>query len=198
MLFNLVVLLMVTFVYFYFPYYQNKYLREINGNEIQLVANSIAAGVGIALDEENFEVIASTLAYTQSDSRFEFVALYQSDTTYKINESQGRYTLYMIQPENYVIDGLPISNETVLIRQANFSSGLLNGIVLVGFSTSEIQTIVLDLKQMTLLVGVFVFLVVSLFSFAVTTTITKPLVKFMKATDEIGAGNMDIDIHVNI
>src|SRR5665647_355065 len=75
-----IVVMFTFFTLFYFPSEQRKLLLKNYNTEVQNLANSVALGVNIALTDQNYENLGSTIKLVKDDSRLQFVSMVQYDT----------------------------------------------------------------------------------------------------------------------
>src|SRR3954471_15441656 len=77
-----VVLLYTFFTLFYFPIQQRQLLLKNYNSEVQNLANSVALGVRIALNEQNYEGVKTAMEYVKGSPGLKFVSLLQTDTVW--------------------------------------------------------------------------------------------------------------------
>ena len=192
---NLCVLSVTLFTYFYFPSRQYRYHVDVYTKELDYVAKTIATSVNVALSDGNFQGIKTAMEYAQSDSRLKFVAMVQ--TAWEPGADKPVRQLFRVFPENIRIDVDVASSEDVIVQRAEFTSDIMNGEIIIGFSTAEILLNVMNLKQSILMTGIFILFVSSFLSYVVSRNITMPLEKLRQASHEVSAGNLDLDMHLN-
>ena len=86
-----IVLLFTFFTFFYFPQKENEYLLKAYNSEIQNLANSVALGIKIALNEDNYEGVETAMEYVKDKPELLFVSLLQTDTTW--NDVHTKFTV---------------------------------------------------------------------------------------------------------
>src|SRR5438309_12059371 len=86
-----IVLPFTFFTLFYFPAQQRNALLKNYNNEVQNLANTVALGVRIALDEQNYEGVKTAMEFVNGNPGLKFVALMQTDTTW--NAAHNKYQI---------------------------------------------------------------------------------------------------------
>src|SRR3954465_7527657 len=96
-----IVLMFAFFTLFYFPAQQGKLLLKNYNTEVQNLANTVALGVKIAINEQNFEGVQTAMEFVKGDPRLQFISMLQSDTIW--NKSHDKFhikqTVFKTFPE---------------------------------------------------------------------------------------------------
>src|SRR5450432_566922 len=162
-----IVLMFSFFTFLYFPTRQEEYLLKNYNNEVQNLAKTVAVGVEIAINEQNFKGIKKEIEIVKNDPRLSFVALMEEDTIW--NVKTGNYTIHdtilTSYPENVKVPTDIKTNASLIVKQASLNTKLMNGngVIMLGFTTAEITRIKERLGKVsfivsavTLLIAVFV------------------------------------------
>lgn len=179
------------FLLLFFPAQQEKYfLRKYNG-EIENLAQTVALGVKIAMTEQNFEGVQMALDFAKSDSRLQFVALLQADSTR--DPATGRWrvarTVMNVYPAAAKVTAATTSTEAVIVKRAPITSPNFPGEVMVGFTTEEIARQMRDIRVTALLVSALVFLFGIGVGWWLARTISGPVLALRDAAIRVGAGD---------
>lgn len=138
-----IVMLFAFFILFYFPAQQEKLLLNNYNKEVQNLANTVALGVRIALTEQNFEGVQTAMDFVKEDPHLSFVSLIQTDSVW--NEQHTNYTIenkvFRTFPENVVINPALDYTDSLVVKTARFQAPIMNGQIMLGFTTTEIQKI---------------------------------------------------------
>ena len=67
-----IVLIFSFFTFLYFPARQEEYLLKNYNNEVQNLAKTVAVGVEIAINEQNFKGIKKEIEIVKNDPRLKF------------------------------------------------------------------------------------------------------------------------------
>jgi signal transduction histidine kinase len=194
---NLFVLSITVFAYFYFPFKERQYHQQVIDKEIDYMAKTIATGITIALSDGNFHGITTSMDYARSDNRLRFVALTQIDTVVSGGKTKAETKILKVYPANTNIKLNVSSDDNTIVKRENFRSEIMNGQLIIGFSTAEINQNVTTLKQSIMGAGIFIFILSSIVSYFASRTITKPLHHLRDATLKIGTGNLDLNLNLN-
>ncbi|RZJ26504.1 MAG: hypothetical protein EOO48_12855, partial [Flavobacterium sp.] len=90
------------FTLYYFPKQQGNLLVSNYQNEVQNLANTVALGVKIAINEQNFEGVQTAMEFVKGDPRLQFISMLQSDTIWNPSHDKFRIkqTVFRTFPEN--------------------------------------------------------------------------------------------------
>lgn len=187
-----VVLMFALFILFYYPERQERYLLDNYNKEIENFANTVALGVKIALTEENFEGVETALNFVRDDSRLQFVSLIETDTIWDDEHSNFKInkTVYKTFPENVNVDPYAGSNDQYIIRNAAFQSHIMNGEILLSFSTSEIIRALSEIRIASTVASIIVFLVGLFIGYRLARNISVPVLALRDAANKVGEGDL--------
>ena len=179
------------FLLVFFPAQQEKYfLRKYNG-EIENLAQTVALGVKIAMTEQNFEGVKMAMDFAKTDSRLQFVALFQVDSTR--NPATGRWqvarTVFQTFPATAHVTAATASTEDVIVKRAPITSPNLPGEVMVGFTTTEIARQMRDIRLTALAVSALVLVFGIGVGWWLARTISEPVLALRDAAIRVGAGD---------
>lgn len=187
-----VVLMFTLFILFYFPSRQERVLLENYNEEIENFANSVALGVKIALTEQNFEGVETAIDFVRDDHRLEFVSLIQTDTLR--NTADGSYrvekTVFKTFPEGAEVDVNAQSNEDFIYKSASFSTPIMNGEVMLSFSTQEIVASMEQIRLTSILASMVVFGIGLGIGFMLARNISGPVLALRDAAKKVGEGDL--------
>ena len=102
---------------------------------MQNLANSVALGVKIALNEENFDGVKTAMEYVKDKPDLLFVSLVQTDTAW--NEAHTNYTLkqsiFQTVPANMHPSLQIRSGDSAIVKRAPFKTSFMSGDILLAF-----------------------------------------------------------------
>ncbi|MDX1591713.1 MAG: ATP-binding protein [Balneolaceae bacterium] len=187
-----VVLMFTFFILIYFPSRQETVLLENYNEEIENFANSVALGVKIALTEQNFEGIETAIDFVRDDERLQFVSLIQTETM--IDPDTGQETVvknvFRTYPEDAIVDVDAQSNESYIYKSAPFTSPIMNGEVMLSFSTREIVASMEQIRLTSIIVSLIVFLIGLLIGYSLAKNISRPVLALRDAARKVGQGDL--------
>lgn len=188
----IIVLLFTFFILFYFPKQEGDYLLKSYNSQVQNLANSVALGVKIALNEENFEGVKTAMEYVKDKPNLLFVSLVQTDTTW--NDAHTKYSLQQSIFETVPATMHPSlqmnSSDSAIVKRAGFKTPFMSGEILLAFSTREINENKKHIRIISLLVGAFILLVGMIISFWLSKSISKPVEALSAAAKQVGKGDL--------
>ncbi len=188
-----IVLMFSFFTLFYFPNQQGKLLINNYNTEVQNLANTVALGVKIAITEQNFEGVQTAIEFVKDDPRLQFVSMVQYDTIW--NDTHRNYqikkTIFKTFPEKEHPDPNIISTDSVIVKQSIFSTNVMTGAILLGFSTKEIRESKIKIRLASLLVSSVVFFIGILIGLWLAKNISVPVLALRDAAKLVGEGFLD-------
>ena len=189
-----IVLLFSFFSFFYFPASQEEYLLRNYNNEVQNLANTVAVGVEIAINEQNFKGIKKEIEIVRNDPRLSFVRLLEEDTFWTDNRKRYviRDTAFTTFPENVTVPIGISSNDTLIVKRVSLNTKLMdgNGAIMLGFKTSEISAIRNRIRKVSFIVSGAVFLLAILVGFWLARHISKPILELRESARKVGEGDL--------
>ena len=187
-----VVLMFALFILFYYPARQERYLLENYNTEIENYANTVALGVKIALTEENFEGVETALNFVRDDSRLQFVSIILTDsiwntdhTSYKIEK-----TVFKTYPENVEVDPYAESNDLFINKSTPFLTSVMNGEIMLSFSTSEIKEGRNQIRIASAVASFIVFVIGLFIGYLLARRISVPVLALRDAANKVGEGDL--------
>ncbi len=182
------------FAFLYFPARQEEDLLRTYNNEVQNLANTVAVGVEIAINEQNFKGIKKEIEIVKNDPRLSFVALLEEDTVWtgKPGEYKIRDSIMTTFPENVSVPSGISTNDSLIIKRASLHTKLMNGdgSIELGFKTSEIAQIKEKVSRVSFIASGVVFLIAILVGFWLARNISKPILALREAALQVGAGDL--------
>lgn len=187
-----VVMMFAFFILFYFPIQQEKYLLKNFNKEIQNLANTVALGVKIAITEQNFEGVQTAIDFVKGDPHLRFISILQTDTIWNDNHSSYniKRTVFKTYPDGINIDVNQTSNDSIIVKESSFNTSLMNGSILLGFSTNEIVDSKKQIRLTSLAVSLIVFIVGILIGFWLARNISVPVLALRDAANRVGEGDL--------
>jgi class 3 adenylate cyclase len=187
-----VVLMFSFFILFYFPSIQQQYLLKNYNKEVQNLANTVALGVKIAITEQNFEGVKTAMEFVKEDPHLRYVSLLQTDTVW--NDSHSKYQLkksvFNTFPENVTVYPFARTSDSTIVKRAAFQTPALNGEIMLGFTTAEIEKNKRQIRITSLIVSGVVFTIGILIGFWLARNISVPVLALRDAAHKVGEGDL--------
>ncbi len=187
-----IILMFSFFTLFYFPRQQGNLLINNYNTEIQNLANTVALGVKIAITEQNFEGVQTAMEFVKGDHRLQFVSMLQYDTLWDEGHKnfQVKKNIFKTFPENETPNPNMVSNDSIILKNATFTTSMMSGEILLGFNTREIVKSEQKIKLAALSVSSFVFLIGILIGFWLARNISVPVLALRDAANRVGEGDL--------
>jgi two-component system, NtrC family, sensor kinase len=190
-----IVLMFSFFTFLYFPARQEEYLLKNYNNEVQNLAKTVAVGVEIAINEQNFKGIKKEIEIVKNDPRLSFVTLLEEDTVW--TGKPGQYFIHdsilTSFPEKVSIPAEISSNNLLIVKRASLNTKLMNGngAIMLGFKTAEIIQIRDRIRKVSFMVSGVVCLIAILVGFWLSRNISKPILALREAARLVGEGDLE-------
>ncbi|MEO8150108.1 MAG: ATP-binding protein [Bacteroidia bacterium] len=187
-----IVMMFAFFILFYFPAQQEKYLLKNYNKEVQNLANTVALGVKIAITEQNFEGVQTALDFVKDDPHLLFVSMVQTDTAW--NEAHTQFTfrksVFKTYPDSVKVDVEMSSGDFIIIKRAPFNTQMMNGEIMLGFTTDEIIASKEQIRNTSLIVSAIVFIIGIIIGFWLARNISVPVLALRDAANRVGEGDL--------
>lgn len=186
-----IVALFSFFILIYFPAQQEKYLLKNYNKEVQSLAGTVALGVKIALTEQNFEGVQTAMDFVKGDPHLRFVSMVQTDTLWNATRTsyQIKRTIFKTYPENAVVDANVQSSDSMIVKSAPFETSIMQGEILLGFSTDEIVQSKQQIRLTSIFVSSLVFIIGIFIGFWLARKISVPVLALRDAALRVGEGD---------
>ncbi|RYG33286.1 MAG: hypothetical protein EOO01_33370, partial [Chitinophagaceae bacterium] len=185
-----IVLMFSFFTLYYFPSQQGSLLVNNYESEVQNLANTVALGVKIAINEQNFEGVQTAMEFVKGDPRLQFISMLQTDTVW--NQAHDKFSIkqnvFRTFPENQRVDAKVASNDSLIVKKAPFSTGMMSGAILLGFNTKGIEASKARITRTSIIVSGIVLAFGILIGLWLARTITIPVLKLRDAARLVGKG----------
>lgn len=194
-----IILIFAPFIFIYFPQQQKQLLVDSYNKEVKNIASTVALGVNVALIEQNFSGVEMAMQYAKADERLTFIALVQVDT---LEAKQGRpveikETAFSTYPEDYKLDLEIQSSDDIIVKESEIKSEVLNGKVMVGFSTKSILESVRQVQITSFIASCLVSLLSIIIGYFLARNISKPILILRDAHLKVGEGDLQQNVVVN-
>lgn len=195
-----IVLMFTFFTLIYFPTQQGNYLLKNYTNEVQNLANTVALGVQIALEDQNYKAAQTAMEYVKGNPGLKFVSLVQEDTAWNNTHTKPSITetVFKTYPDNAKpILVQPAENDSIIVKRAPFTSKLMSGNIVLGFTTKEIEQSKKSIRTTSLIVSTFIFLVGLFIGLLLSRKISRPVIALRNAARKVGEGDLTQRVQVH-
>lgn len=193
-----IVLMFTFFTLIYFPAQQGNFLYKNYNNEVQNLANTVALGVQIALDDQNYKAVQTAMEYVKGNMGLKFVSLVQIDTFWDATHTKQsiKEMVFKTFPDNArPILHAPADTGSIIIKRAPFTSNLMSGDIVLGFTTKAIEESKKNIRTTSLVVSAFIFLVGLFIGLLLSRKISRPVIALRNAAKKVGEGDLTQRVH---
>ncbi|HEY5464856.1 MAG TPA: HAMP domain-containing protein, partial [Hanamia sp.] len=187
-----VVLLFTFFTLYYFPAQQRNFLLKNYNTEVQNLANTVALGVKIALTEQNYNGLDSSMKFVTTDPRLLFVSTVQYDTVWSRDRQNFKIkkTIFRTFPDNEHPQPEIQSGNSMIVKRGIFQTPVMSGVILLAFTTKEINESQKKIRHESLIVSGIVLLIGILLGLQLARKISIPLLALRDAANLVGEGDL--------
>ncbi|MFA6234011.1 MAG: ATP-binding protein [Bacteroidota bacterium] len=171
------------FMFIYFPSVYKTALRDSFGNEVQSLAQMVANGVTIGLNNQDWEGMRSSIDFVRHSEDIRFVAL--------VDTSGATFTA---DPANFTYAPAYAESDTLIVASYPVETDLFTGIVVVGSSSRFIDTQVNSLRRTTFWVALVTMVVGIFFGMWQANLIVRPLSFLRRAAIKVAHGDLDTPV----
>jgi serine phosphatase RsbU (regulator of sigma subunit) len=192
---SIVVVIFAYFIYFYFPNQQKEQVLESYNNEAQNLTNTVALGVKIGLDEQNFHGVKLAMDYIKDNPNLVFVAIVQTEEVVDVKgDSVVNESVFQVTPFGYPLL-LPISSsDSIIVKESSFESKLLNGKIIIGLSTDEVKAKHAALRAQALIITIGVLLLGISIGYLLARNISSALSIISKHSVKVAGGDLSTQL----
>lgn len=180
---GLVAVLSLFFVYL-FPAHQQRQVEENFAETTRSLASTVALGVKIALDSDDFLAVDETIEYSKKDPHLAFVAVVSND-----GETWASY------PREFIVSDVDTS--LVFVVSADLETEAFQGEIVLGRNTTAIAENTARVRNLTLVASLVSLLIGLLGAYTLANSIEQPVLALCDAAEDIGQGNLNHRVHIN-
>lgn len=187
-----IVLLFTFFTLFYFPAQQRRLLFSSYNKEVQSLSNTVALGVRISLNEQNYEGVKTAMGFVNGHPSLRFVSLVQSDTVWNSIHTayQVRRRILAANPESAKFSPDITSADSLIVKRTPFHTSVMSGDIILGFSTDAIVKSQQQIFRTSLLISGAIFLIGLLIGFWTSHNLSAPVIALHNAARRIAKGDL--------
>lgn len=128
-------------------------------NEVENLAKTVALGVRIANNDENYEGIKEAMQFVTNDHRLKFVSILEDTSVSSASPQKNRkYAVFKTIPDKAEADTLKYPPGSIIVKSVGFTAKTMSGAILLAFSTEDINKSKMRIRITSLLVSGGVFL----------------------------------------
>mgnify|MGYP002784550034 CR=1 FL=1 len=182
LLVNALLLAIVVFVGIYFPTQTRETLLESFTRESQALAETVALGVSIGLQNQDLQSAQRAIDYVKQNPDVRFVAL--------VSEGQTIAAF----PEKFEFAENVTQNDSLVVKRSSVESPSLKGFVVVGSSTKRISALIRERTITMISVIAGLFLLGSVGVYFLAKSLSKPVIALRDAARRVSEGDLTTPI----
>ena len=172
----------------YYPQTQEKLFRENKERELRELAKTVALGVELSLNANDYQGLKKTVDLASSTTDFEFVAILSNDT---ITQKESVFISYPEKPANEILEN---NTSLYVYEKYPFRTNSFSGSILIAVSKSKINQLVSELNRPVYIMMPLVLVVSLLLFFFLARRISSPITQLTATAKELEAQNYQVSI----
>ena len=172
----------------YYPQTQEKLFRENKERELRELAKTVALGVELSLNANDYQGLKKTVDLASSTTDFEFVAILSNDT---ITQKESVFISYPEKPANEILEN---NTSLYVYEKYPFRTNSFSGSILIAVSKSKINQLVSELNRPVYIMMPLVLVVSLLLFFFLARRISSPITQLTATARELEAQNYQVSI----
>jgi two-component system NtrC family sensor kinase len=148
--------------------------------------------VRIALDEQDYKGVQTAMEYVKGDPGLKFISLVQYDTIW--NEAHDNYsikeTTFETYPDSAAAQVSKAFADSVVVKKAGFNTSLMAGVIVLGFTTRQIEETKSTIRETSLFVSGCIFFVGIFIGWWLSRKISLPVIELRNAAKKVGEGDL--------
>lgn len=189
--FSLFIILLVVIISVYYPIQQENLFRENKKKQLTELSKTVALGVTISLDINNYTGLKKTIDFVTQSSDFEFAAIVSIDSATK------KETLFTVFPENYSKYVFTRDNTKFLYAENDFKSKNMSGRIILAASQKTINNAVIEINTPIYFILAIALAIMLIVNFLIARKIAKPILELTEASKTLSKGNFELEISIN-
>lgn len=172
----------------YYPGEQEKLFRENKERELRELAKTVALGVELSLNANDYKGLKKTVDLASSTTDFEYVAIINEDSITK------RETVFISYPEKSDNEILQKNTDLYVYEKFPFKANAFSGSILIAVSKSKINQLVFDLNKPLYIVMPLALAISLFFFFYLARRISSPILGLTAIARELESQNYNVNI----
>ena len=188
--FSLFIILLVVIISVYYPIQQENLFRENKKKQLTELSKTIALGVTISLDINNYSGLKKTIDFVTNSNDFEFAAITSIDPVTK------KESIFSVYPENYAEYVLTKNNNKFLYAEEKFKSANLSGRIILATSQKSINDAIIDINTPIYFILLIALVIMLIINFLIARKIAQPILALTEASKMLSKGDFYTEITI--
>ncbi|MFM2196476.1 MAG: hypothetical protein RL092_2076 [Bacteroidota bacterium] len=183
----------ILFVGYYYPTQQRVFYQNSKQTEIRELAETVALGVELSLNSDDFFGLKKTIDFASENQEFEFVAVIAEDSL------SGDANILASFPADIDSKRLTLKDTVkYFYSEAPFQTETLSGRIIVCYANEKLVELI-SKEQEPIYLALGIFMVISLLAFYLfAKRLSKPIYQLKVLTNQLSEGNYELDYHIKI
>jgi PAS domain S-box-containing protein len=158
-------------------------------NKLEELCSVLALSIEVSLEQQNYQGLSKTIAFTEKAEDIEFVALIQKDAV------TGIETVFKVNPAGTDLKAiLSRDSSNFILRQKPVKTELLEGYVVVGASQAKLTSSIEDSSRELVLMVLMVLGISFVVFFFLAKYLTNPISYLTEVANQLIKGNYEVSI----
>ena len=186
--YSIITVLLFFILISYYPKQQENLIAQIKTNDLQIFARTLAVGVEISLEKDDFIGLERTISIFQAEQNADFIAV-------KLSSASSENTDILIRPDTANIQDL--LNDTLQYIQvdAPFQTTAFQGQIIIGFNKTKINDQHEIINKPVKILLVLLALIALILVYFLANQISQPIVRLTELSEQLATGSFN---HLNI
>ena len=172
----------------YYPGEQEKLFRENKERELRELAKTVALGVELSLNANDYKGLKKTVDLASSTTDFEFVSIINEDS---ITKKESVFISYPEKSENEILQK---NTDLYVYEKYPFKANTFSGSILIAVSKAKINQLVYNLNKPLYIVMPLALLISLFFFFFLARRISGPILGLTAIAKELETQNYQVSI----
>lgn len=192
---SLILILISSFIYFYYPAEHKKNSLILLKNKIQSMGELVALVVGVGMSSSDFQAVHEALNWAKKDKDLAYIKVLDTSNEELASHNPDGYT---IDREKLVLRAEIVELDSILHKSVPLLYGNKNyGMLLMGFSLEDLNTNLASNRKTTILVCASIFILGTILSLLFAEMVTRSLQKLKSAANKAAEGEYDTKIVID-
>ncbi len=179
-----IVFLLSMFILIFVPMQQQALLRSEFQQKVESLAETVHLGVTVGLSTGDMATVPKVLNYAKKDPSVRFVAIV----------SDG--AVFASYPDNLDKSRISNSSDTLLLAKRPLESDVLKGEIVIGCSTSVIQSKIASVRMQGILLALGMMVFGGIAALLLARAISRPIQALSDAAEKVGEGDLNQSVEV--
>ena len=165
----------------YYPDEQEKLIAQVKTDELQHIAQTLAVGVEISLERDDYSGLEKTMNFVQAEQNVDFIAvLLSTDASEKPD--------ILFRPDSLDIEKVLYDTTQYMQVRSPFYTKAFNGEIVIGFNKIKIDKQLENINKPITILLILLGLVALIVVYVMASQISQPIVKLTELSEQMAQG----------